>query len=183
LGFHYFWSVRQLFLSALVLAAPFSCHRRSKAADPTVGTLDVEWTGSATGRFVAEASGLWCPADSLLELTAIRGDTGVGIALAATDTLRLGQHPVVLPSVPVGWRPLARAAIRWITKTESKGFEGAGGNVHLTDLSGSRVSGRVDARMKGVNQRDTLRVVGTFTRVPFTRNPAPCGRMAKGGAG
>jgi hypothetical protein len=176
--------VRVLLLAALVLTAGFACPWRKKPAiSSTEGTVDLEWTGSTKGHFIASAVGQWCKADSMLEVTAIRGDTGVAIALVTEDTLKPGQHPIVLPSVPVKWRPLARTAIRWIGKAELEGFEGSGGNVHVTELGRNTVSGRVDARLRAGNRRDTLRLIGTFTRIPIRANPSPCGRISKGETG
>ena len=173
----------RLFLLLTILAAPFgSCFRRAKKpAAGTAAVVDLSWSGIEKGHFSAPASGEWCRADSLLEIIAIRGDTAFGVALVAQDTLRPGQHPVVLPSVVVTWRPLARAALRWVGLTENKGFEATGGNVHVTDVQGNTVSGRIDVRMATGMQRDTLRVVGTFTRVPMRPGSVACGRAGKGG--
>jgi hypothetical protein len=169
--------VRLFFLAVLV----GSCSRGAKrpAAD-TPATVDVTWSGIEKGHFSAPATGEWCPTDSLLEITAIRNDTALGVALVAQDTLRPGQHPVVLPGVVVKWRPLARAALRWIGAAENKGFEATGGNVHVTDVRGNTVSGRIDVRMAAGVQRDTLRLVGTFTRVPMHPGSTACGRVGKG---
>ena len=169
-------------LVVAVLAAPFgSCfHRAKRPAAEAAATVDVTWSGVEKGHFSAPATGEWCRADSLLEITAIRNDTAIGVALVAQDTLRPGQHPVVLPGVEVKWRPLARAALRWIGGAENKGFEATGGNVHVTDVIGNTVSGRIDVRMATGAQRDTLRVVGTFTRVPMHPSSTPCGRAGKG---
>jgi hypothetical protein len=116
-------------------------------------------------------------------MTAISGATGIGLALVAKDTIKPGQHPVVAPSVTVDWKPLARGALRWIGPAEVRGFEATGGNVHVTEHIANTISGRIDVRMATLNSRDTLRVVGRFTKVPMRPDSGPCGRVDKGATG
>ena len=170
----------RLFALAVVLAAPFGCFKRARPSPASQGsTVDLHWAGATKGGFAAPAEAEWCPTDSLVELSAIRGDTAFGIALVAKDTIRVGQHPIVLPSVVVDWRPLARVAFRWPTTGENKGYEANGGNVHVTDVAGNAVSGQLDVRMAAGNPRDTIRLTGTFTRVPLKPGLLPCGRTVK----
>ena len=61
---------------------------------PADGTLVVAWTGSFAGRFSAPAEARWCPGDTLVEITAVRHDTAVGLTIAPADTVRAGAYPV-----------------------------------------------------------------------------------------
>ena len=170
-------------LAAALLLIPLTCTRQKKAAEPLTGVVEVKWSGAAEGRFIAPGDGQWCRRDTLLELTAIRGDTGIGLALVEKDTIKVGQHPVVAPSVSVDWRPLARGALRWLGPADVRGFEATGGNVHITELAANTISGRIDVRMSTLNNRDTLRVVGTFTKVPMRPDSAACGRVDRRATG
>lgn len=136
----------------------------------------VEWAGVVRGKLVAVAAGTWCQADSLLEISAIRGDSGFGIALIEPDSVRPGQHPVVAPSVPVPWRPMALAALRWVTDTAVKGFEANSGNVVITAVVNREVSGTINVRLKQTDTNDTVRLTGRFTKVPWTSAVGSCGR-------
>lgn len=173
-----FTAVR-IYLLAVVLAV-FSGCRKSAAtapADDASGTVSLQWTGVVAGGFTARAVATWCPSDSLLEIQAVRGDTGFGVALIEPSKVTAGQHPVVAPSVPVPWRPMALAALRWATDSAIKGFEANSGNVTLTDVSATQVSGQIDVRLKHIDTNDTLRLKGTLTRISYGPAKGACGRV------
>lgn len=150
------------------------------------GAVSVSWVGRDTGSFVATARGSWCPADSMLQVTAVRGDTGLGFALFAGDTVAPGQHPVVSPEVGVEWRPQARAALRWFymrpaggpggTTTDVRGWEATSGVVSVT-ATDSGPSGTLDLHLRALGGFDTLRLTGSFTAVPVAEAVGACGRM------
>ncbi len=156
-----------------------------KAPDPTApleevaGSLAVQWTGFARGSFAAPARATWCPADSLLEVLAVRGDSGFGFALAVADSVRPSPHPVVAPSVVVSWRPLAIAALRWASDTAVGGYEANSGNIEVTEKVAAGVSGTIDLRLKLPESIDTIRLQGTFRRVAIEPASGACGRMQR----
>jgi hypothetical protein len=152
------------------------------------GMVAVSWVGQDTGRFVAAGRAGWCAADSLLQITAVRGDTGIGLALLVEDTLRAVQHPVLSPEVPVTWRPLGYGALRWFRmrsgddglsglSSDVKGWEATGGVVSVT-ATDPGPTGAVDLRLRSLGGFDTLRLTGTFTALPLEAAPGGCGRQA-----
>jgi hypothetical protein len=110
---------------------------------------------------------------------ASRADTGVGLALAMQDSLRPGQHPVVSSAVPVDWRPMALAAIRWVNDTAVRGFEGNSGNVVITAVGPDGVFGTIDLRLKHLNTSDTIRMTGRFSSVQVVPGDTLCGRTSQ----
>lgn len=167
-------------LFGLALLAACKKPAATAPADDAVGVISVQWAGAVRGKFNVRGSSRWCATDSLLEVSAIRGDSGFGMALIEPDSIRPGQHPVVAPSVPVPWRPMAIAALRWVTDTAVKGFEANSGNISVTEVQGGSVSGTIDVRLKQTDTDDTIRLTGRFTKIPIEGAVSPCGRFGRG---
>ncbi|MFN0177884.1 MAG: hypothetical protein ACKVZ0_03725 [Gemmatimonadales bacterium] len=169
-----------LFLTLAALAGLAAC--RASPGPDAVGPssqLTVEWKGAVNRTFTAPAEGRWCARDRLLEIVASQADTGVGLALAMLDSLRPGQHPVVSSAVPVDWRPMALAAVRWVNDTAVRGFEGNSGGVVVTTVGPDGVSGTIDLRLKHHNTPDTIRMTGRFSSVPVGPSDTLCGRTSQ----
>ncbi len=166
-----------LSLALVILHAGCGAPRSSEPSGP--GTLTAQWTGSQAGRFAAPAEARWCARDSLLELTAARADTGIGLALFPPDTLVPGDYPVYSARLFTAWRPQANVAVRWLGATDLLGFEGASGQAAVTAVAGGRVSGRFEARLLVPGGTDSLRLAGRFEAVPVVPSPEPCGRTTK----
>jgi hypothetical protein len=163
----------------LVLAlAPSACRSQPTAVENGPGMLSVAWTGTYAGRFTAPATASWCAVDTMLQVEAIRGDTGVSFALFDRDTVSPGPHPVLAPEVNVDWRPLAAAAVRWFNDTDVTGFTGSGGVVSVTGTD-SGATGTLDLRLRAANQVDTIHLSGTFTAIPVRPAEGACGRVSK----
>jgi hypothetical protein len=142
--------------------------------------LTVEWTGSHGGRFATPATAHWCPRDSVLEIVAARGDTAVGLAVWAADTVPAAiVHPVFAPELNDTRRPQAAAAVRWFGGTLIYGFEAVSGSVALTRAGRDTVSGTLTVRLRQTGGQDTLLVSGTFTRLPVAPAAELCGRAGK----
>ncbi|MEZ4457068.1 MAG: hypothetical protein R2882_11050 [Gemmatimonadales bacterium] len=161
-------------LAVLLLS---SCGKPAEPAEP-VGRLSVEWAGSATGSFAAPAQASWCARDSLLEVLAIRGDTGIAMSVLVTDSIQPARHPVLSPAIKVDWRPLALVAVRWASDTALKGFEATSGNLSLLESPAGTVAGTVEVTMKRNEAADTLRLTGNFDGVPVTPAVGQCGRVS-----
>jgi hypothetical protein len=163
----------------LVLAACGTSAGPAEGA-PVEGLLTVEWSGTHRGSFSAPAVGRWCVSDSLIEIIAVRGDTGIGLLILGQDSVRPGSYPVNSPRLFLASRPQALAVARWLGESEVLGYEGRGGQVVLTE-SGERVTGRIDARLRIFHETsaDSLQLSGEFTRIPVHTATPPCGRLLK----
>jgi hypothetical protein len=159
----------------LVLAGVTGCSGESGSGG---GEVSLRWTGSASGSLSAPATARWCPADSLLEVIAVRGDTSVGLALLGRDSIRAEPYPVVETRDFTPGRPQARVALRLLKEFELEGYEGSGGAVTVTG-NGATVSGTVDVRLRPVVGADTLRITGSFDGVTVTTAVGVCGRAGK----
>lgn len=167
--------MRQLLLLVLFTAA---CDRPATPVEPQ-GTLSVTWAGVTAGSLSAPATASWCAPDSLLEVVAVRGDTGVGFSLLVEDTVRVAQYPVLSGAMAVDWRPLAMAALRWASDTALHGFEGNDGKVEVTGASEGTVAGTLDLMLRVNDGTDTLRMTGEFRNVPIRPATGACGRISK----
>jgi hypothetical protein len=82
-------------LSAAILTLA-ACRTEPSAAELTVA-------GSVEGAATLPAEAIWCAGRGVLQLFAVRGDSGVGIAVLA-DSLASGLYPVVVAPTE-GWWP------------------------------------------------------------------------------
>ncbi len=171
--------MRALALGLLIL--PLGCQETVVQPDDGPGTVAVDWTASRTGKFSSRPETSWCPADSMLEILAIRGDTAFGITLFAQDSIRSGQFPLVSGAISANWRPLAFGALRLAADSVNVGFEASSGNVQVTRADSGRVSGTFDARFKRVDGPDTLRITGKFVDLVIRPAAGLCGRVARSG--
>lgn len=150
------------------------------------GRLELNWRDS-TGpvRFAVPATGSWCARDSLVEILGSRNDSAVGIVLLAGDSSLGGLGPTTFSVMPVKvfipWRPRALAALRMTGVSVIEQFESSTGQVDLTAVADSSLSGRVDLHMMASAGTDSLRITGTFHAVRITRARFPCGRADKPG--
>jgi hypothetical protein len=149
------------------------------APGETAAAVAVQWNGAVQGSFSAPAEGRWCPSDSLLEVLALRADTGFAFTLLAPDTLKATSYPVLSATIAATWRPLAYAAIRFAADTAIKGFEATGGNVVVSSVDNGTISGTLQVGMRINAGFDTLRLSGTFTDVPISPAAGHCGRVHK----
>ncbi|HEX9894791.1 MAG TPA: hypothetical protein VGA78_12755 [Gemmatimonadales bacterium] len=148
--------------------------------DPAPGELVVEWAGHEHGRFVAPLAATHCAATGVVELIAIRGDTGLASALFLSDStdLRTGDYPIFLAATAPEPRPGAVAALRWFNLTSIVAYEGLSGIVHV-EPGEALLSGRFDVKLQGIDQPDTLRVTGRFDGVPLAQGDSTCSRTMR----
>jgi hypothetical protein len=166
--------MRLLALSILVLVG---C-RQNTGAGP--GALQAEWTGHTAGSFQAPLTATHCPATGIVELFAVRGDTGVGGAVFLRDSssVAAGEYPVFLGATFPEPRPGAVAALRWFNVTSITAYEGLRGTIRLEPRD-SLLTGSFDVVVQGIEHPDTLKLTGRFTGVPLVRADTGCGRTMR----
>ena len=171
--------MRLLLFSGLALLLLASGCRRGPA-EALDGQIEVEWRGSHRGRFVAPMSATHCPESGLVELIAVRADTGVGLVLYPADSAQItsGAYTVFLSGTVVPPRPAASAALRWFTGVELAAFEGTSGTTQAT-LADSLLSGSFEVRMDRQGSSDTLAVSGRFVAIAVRRMETGCSRSSR----
>lgn len=142
---------------------------------PRPGELLVEWRGTERGTFVAPLTVRHCVETGMVELIAVRGDTGAGavLYLADSSTIAPGEYPVVPPTTLSELRPGASAALRWFATTQISAFEGLSGLLRIEGGPGA-VSGTLEVRMQSLERPDSLRLTGRFAAVPVTVADTGC---------
>lgn len=148
----------------------------SEISRTRAGHLEVSWSGSSSGELSAEATAEWCEPERLLEIRAVRGDTGVALAILPEVILAPDTYLVVSPRSGDSVVPSSRVALRWFGATSISGFQGDSGAVVLESADSGDLSGSVVARAWSVSTSERLTVTGTFRDLPVlqaTRGCAP----------
>ena len=160
-------------LLALALAAVFAagCERapEEKQAGPL---LEARWSGADSGKIAAHAVAEWCESLRMLEILAVRGDTGVALALYAKSTFGAGTYPVLPPTRADSSPPAASVALRWFAETSIRGFQGDSGTVEVKESPPGVFSGVIVAHGHSVTDGGKLTIRGTFSHLV----PGPAGR-------
>ena len=160
-------------LASLGLAVVTACSR-GEPEEHRGGSLEVQWVGADTGKLAAPAVAEWCDSLRMLELRAMRGDTGIALVLYPADTLTPGEYPVVSPDRGDSTRPSAAVALRWFAETTIRGFRGDSGSVTVAAAGPGVGSGRFTARLRSATEGSRLSVAGSFQRLTVTPAPADC---------
>lgn len=132
---------------------------------PQGARLEATWTSTdtslAAGRLTAGAQAAWCAVAARLEVTGIREDQGIGLALYPADAIGAGSYPAFDPGIDTLIpRPGAAGALRWFTEQRLEAFQSDSGAVELT-AAGEGFDARFGLRMVSLDRPETLRVTGT----------------------
>ena len=146
-----------------------------KAEAPRGPRVSVRWTGADTASFSARAVAEWCAPRHLLEIRAVAGDTGVGIALYPPDTVDAGRYPIRRPDVAdTIVPPSAAVALRWFSQTTVMGFQGDSGSVILERRPDGTLGGRFTAGARPLVTGTRLRASGTLDGLRVVAAPSDC---------
>jgi hypothetical protein len=159
------------FLALLLLLT--AC-RQAPAPAESAGRLEVSWDGSPDGALSAPAAADWCGRRQVLEIRALKGDTGVALALYPGKALTPGAYPVVDPARAESIPPAAGVAVRWLAKNLVQGFRSDSGRVTLERSGPGRFSGRVMARARSVVDTQRITLEGTFRDLVVRRDTVGC---------
>jgi hypothetical protein len=124
--------------------------------------LTVRWTGADTAAFDAPATAERCDTLHLIEIRAISGDTGLGLALYDSGAFQPGSYPIRPPASAERAAPAAALAVRWFSKTAVQGYQGQSGNVTLRRAANGRLSGTFTAKALSINSSARLSLTGSF---------------------
>ena len=134
--------------------------------------LEASWTGADTATLSAPGTAAWCDTLRVLEIVAIAGDTGIGIAVYPSDSIASGRYRVRPPAVADSLPPAAAVGLRWFSETAVQGFQGDSGEVTLTRTPGGVLSGRFTAAARAIVGNGRLTLTGSFDdlrAIPATR--------------
>ncbi len=146
-------------LGAVGLAA--GCRGR-QGETPSGARLEARWTGADTSAFRAPATAEWCDSLDLLEIRAIAGDTGIGIALYPREGIASGVYPVRSPEAADSVPPSGAVGLRWFSETSVQGYQGDSGQIALTRGADGALSGRFTATAHAIAGNGKLTLTGSF---------------------
>jgi hypothetical protein len=118
--------------------------------------LEAKWTGSDTGAISGPATAEWCDSLHFLEVRALRGDTGLGLAIHPRDQLEAGVYPVRASARGDSAAPAAAVAIRWFAETAIRGFQADSGSVVVEEPDTGVYSGSFEANAHSVTDARKL---------------------------
>jgi hypothetical protein len=126
------------------------------------GEFTAEWVGADTGGISVKPHAVWCEGDRRLKITAVRGETGVGLLVYPVRSLNLEAYQVFDPGLDTVLRPGAALAGRWVREKQIVAYQSDSGTVRL-DSTANGLGGKFTVRMRGLNNpNDTVRVTGHF---------------------
>jgi hypothetical protein len=157
--------------AALGVTALLFCGRQPGEGGPRVV---VQWTGTDSGRLDSPASAEWCDTLGLLEIRALKGDTGLGVAVYPKGVLQPGRYRVVRPELADTSRPAAAVALRWFAETSIRGFRAESGAVVLEQSAPGKYSGRIEAFTKSVTDSAHVTVRGTLLGLTVRPSRSGC---------
>jgi hypothetical protein len=165
------------FLGVIGLAA--GCRGGDGRAAPGRERLEVRWTGADTSVFSAPATAERCDTLDLLQIRAMAGDTGIGLAVYRRGGVEPGSYPIRNPEVAETMPPSAAVGLRWFSRTAVQGFRADSGELELEKASGGDLSGRFTARAHAITGNARLKLTGSFEGLrvlPATRGCVPRAR-------
>jgi hypothetical protein len=147
-----------------------------RASNPSdnAGHLELRWNGPQAGSLSGPATAGWCAHRNVLQVRAIRGDTGVALAVYPGKALEAGVYRVVDPVKAESVPPAASVALRVLTQNQVQGFQGDTGRVTLGASSSGRFSGKVNARARSVVDTQRITLSGTFRDLRVVPDTAGC---------
>ena len=146
--------------AALAIGIAACAGPEPRAADAP--RLELQWTGADTGRITSPATAEWCGVLRVVQIDAVRGDTGIAIALYPRDSIRPDSYPVLRPEQADSVPPAAAVALRYFAETAVKGYQGDSGHVLLSVTPAGRLSGRFSAALKSASDGTRLHAAGAF---------------------
>lgn len=162
----------------MVLVGLPGCNREP-ASRGGAGEIDVRWMGSERGRLSGRATAEWCSILRLLEIRAIRGDTGIALAIYPADTITPGQYRIIDAAKAESLPPAAGIALRWATQNAVKGFQGESGSVVLSRSRSGELSGRITAAARSVTDTQRVTIDGSFRDLMIRPQARGCARPSK----
>jgi hypothetical protein len=147
------------------------------ARDRDKGHIEVTWSGAEKGTMSAPAGADWCPAARTVQLTAVQGDTGLGILIYPPESLVVGKYPVVEPADARTKSPTASVGFRLMNQTAVSGYQGQTGVLIIERVQAAQISGHFDATGRTATAAvGNIHLTGRFVNVPLTSGRSACGR-------
>ncbi|MEP6689035.1 MAG: hypothetical protein ABJC36_11870 [Gemmatimonadales bacterium] len=134
----------------------------------------MRWTGADTATFSAPATAERCEALHLIEIRAVSGDTGVGLALYDSGSIQPGTYRIRTRTASDTSRPGASLALRWFSKTAVQGFQGDSGEALLRPSGADAYSGTFRAKANAITGAGRLDITGSFDGVRLGRARRTC---------
>ncbi len=151
---------------------------RKPADAPKEGAmLDVRWAGPTvdSANFSAPGSAAWCDSPRMVQIQALRGDTGIAIIVYPAKEFGAGRFPVVPPARADSAAPAAAVAIRWFAETAVRGFQGDSGTVIVQQDRPGSYAGTFELAAHSVTDPAHITIHGSFRGLTLRPGGRECG--------
>jgi len=161
----------RMVLALLLLPLALACRSSTSTGGiGATGSFTASWVGADTGKLSGRPRAVFCAGENLLELTAVQGDVGVGLAVYPSAELASGPYDGFDPGIDSVRRPGVTGAARWFTEREIAAYQSDWGSLQLV-ARGPAVAGTFALHMHKVGaDTDSIVLNGRFKGVV----PAPC---------
>ena len=146
------------------------------ACTPTPA-LNAYWTGTDTGKVALPARAALCGEHGPLLILAQSGDTGIGLAIYAAESLVAGRYPIFDPTQGQLHTGAALAA-RWTRKLSMADLRGFQGDVTL-DAVRPLLAGHFSGRTVGAVASASVSMEGSFKAIPVVAGGADCAGQSR----
>ena len=153
------------------LAAVLPALWLAAACSPTPA-LHAYWTGTDTGKAVLPARAALCGEHGPLLILAQAGDTGIGLAIYAADSLVPGRYPIFDPTRGK-LRTGAALAARWTRKLAVADLRGVQGELVLDGIRPT-LAGHLSGRTTGALTSGSVAIEASFKAIPVVTGGADC---------
>ena len=156
----------------LVLLLPLIAACRSDGTGPETGkgSFSAWWVGTDSGKLTARPRAVFCSDGNHLELFAVQGDAGVGLAVFPSQDLSAGTYDAFDPWADTVRRPGVSVAARWFNDKDIPSYQSDWGSLELT-MKGPALAGGFAMHMRKVGaESDTIMITGSFSGII----PVPC---------
>jgi hypothetical protein len=168
-------SVLAAALATAISAIAGACGKSNDA--PTDGpTVDVRWAGTTvdSAHVRAPATAEWCDSLKLLQIQALRGDTGIAILLHPVKEFGAGRFRVVPPARIDSAPRAAAVALRWFAETSVRGFQGDSGAVIVEQNGSGGYGGTFELAAHSVTDPAHLTIRGSFRGLTLRPGGGAC---------
>jgi hypothetical protein len=174
-------AMHRLPLAFLVFLVPSCRTDAGTAEDRSRGSFHASWVGHDTGKLDARPRAVFCQEGNRLELMAVQGDAGIGLAIYPDSEVHTGTYDGFDPEADTVPRPGVAGAARWFTEREIPAYQSDWGTLELTSV-GATLAGSFALHMhRPTGEGDSIMLNGRFSGV--IPGPCPADSVSRSGQG
>ena len=173
--------MHRLSLALLAFLLPACRSDTGTAEGGSRASFHASWVGADAGKLDARPHAVFCQEGNRLELMAVQGDAGIGLAIYPDSELQSGTYDGFDPGADTVPRPGVAGAARWFTEREIPAYQSDWGTLELTRTGGTLAGSFALHMRKPTEAGDSIMLNGRFSGV--TPGPCPADSVPPSGQG